>query len=231
MIQAPGLIDIPVKPTGNLTLSEMDELIADATREIQEFEEMKLKAAGATEAELRAEIAGIKEGLEGEENPQGKEIRKNLEMAEKEVKEIQEKASELEDEKKEQAGTVDKIAGNVKSKADGLAKSMQSSDVWLKKGSTGNLPIPILIDATGITVKNFTKPAKSTRILTADFGSEFSRIAAGIDPGSSYIVFFVMPSGISNLTILRKICSDHGVSVGFQPTEEGADIRLSPESA
>ncbi len=230
MIQSPGVLDIPVERPNNLTLAELEALIAEAKQKYIDFEELKQKTAGATDSQLKAEIQGIKDSLNADVDPRGKGLQAELEAAEKEVVEVEKEATKLEDEKEEIAGTVAEIKGEVDSKADGLAKALESSDIWLKIGDSDKTPLPIVVDGAGIDVLDFADPEKKTRHTAGSMITEFSKIMDQSDSATSYFVFFVKPSGIANLQQFRAIVQQSDFSLGYSPINEEVDVKLLVEN-
>lgn len=222
MLQRPGLLPIPIDLANDLTLGELDDLIAEATEKLRKFEWLKLEAAGATEAELRAEIAELEASLSSDENPEGKEIREELAAVEKEVEEVKKENSKKQEKRDMLAGEVEVLRGEVESKANDLAEAEESSQIWLHAGTSTRRPIIIEVDEEAGILRDFDDPDKKDEMTLA----QFATFVKQQDSTSSYFVFFVRPKGVLAFKVLRQLAVAEGFGVGYNAIGDDTDIMI-----
>jgi hypothetical protein len=225
MLEQPGLMKVPVEVPNNLTLGELDDLITEATDRIREFEILKLEMAGASESKLRAEIGELRAGLEGKEDPQGKELQEELESVQAKVASLEKKVSELEAEQEGVAGVAEELRGRVDSKADGLAKSKDASQIWLHPGKQEKVPVIIVVGQGGAEIRDFSNPEDIENVSPGAFRA----ILATSDKEASYFMFFIRPEGINVFRTLANMAQEEGFRVGYQALDAETEIRLIGE--
>jgi len=228
-LEQPGLLTSE-EPVPEISLDELKKRIAEGLETIRKVEELRIKAGGASEEDLRAQIAELKAGLTDKpESTNDKDVRVQVEEAEKEVEAKTKSVADLMVKKSELEGEVDKIKGLTTSKADGLAHAKNSSNIWLHKGE--NPLKPIILDVYGdrAVLRDLEDAAKAEEMNVDVLGAGVDRLISSHDKASSYFVFFVRPSGITLFKQVRQKVVEADYSVGFNAIDEETVIQIAPD--
>ena len=220
MLEQPGLMSIPVEKPNNLTLGDLDDLIRDAKKRIREFEMLKLEVVGVTDSSLRAEIGEMKASMQSEESPESLTLRSRLEALKTELEKLEKQNADLETSHNQAAGVAEQLQGSIDAKADDLAKSKETPQIWLHPGETDKEPVVVIVEEGGALVKGFA--GEREKVTTAEFRS----ILATTDKQSSYFLFFIRPSGVGAFRTMANLALDEGCTINHRALDEETEIQL-----
>lgn len=225
----PGLLPSAI-PVPDVSLEELKERIALGLEKIKEIEEIKLKASGKSEEDLKLRIAELREALAEEaEKSDDADARIQVEKTEAEMKEITNTVTELTIKKSELEGEAEKIRGQVESKANGIAEAENSSKIWLHRGASSLEPLLLDVREDKAILRRFSNPKASEEMAGADMLPAFNRLVQDSNKTSSYFVFLVRPKGIANFNQFRAMALGSGFSVGFHPIDGETEIDIAPD--
>lgn len=222
MLEQPGLMNVPVEQSNDLTIGDLDDLIRDAKKRIREFEVQKLEIVGMTESNLRAEIGELQAEMESEESAEAKTLRSRLEALRTEVEKAEQQTADLETEHNQALGVVEQVQGRIDAKADDLAKAKKVPQIWLEPGAVDRKPVVIIVEKNGAIVKNFSGDGQSRNVTARDFRS----VLAETDRNSSYLLFFIRPSGVRPFRTMANLALDEGYRISHRALDEKTEIHL-----
>lgn len=229
MLRPPSGGFVPAAPSETRSLEELAKLIETAIAKIRELAVGDLEAGGETVAGLEAAIERLEKELDQDGDPLRLALLRDVEAAAGELAVIRGQVAAAETARQVARAELAKVEAAVDTRAEFLRDNQDASQVWLRFNPTEKVPVILELSGSGAVLRDIRKADFRENIAAAALPGRVRELAGRHDRAGAYFVFFIRPSGIGHVPILREVLSEEGFSLGYRPLAEGAVIKIFTE--
>lgn len=229
MLRTPGGGNSPVDLSERRSLHELENLIESAIERIKDLATKDLLTGGESIDELKDEIARLQKELNTEGDPLRLALLRDVEAVALELARIRSNVNTTEAETQQSLVKLAELQAAYDARADFLQQNKEASQVWLRFNPTEKSPIILELSDSAAVLRDIRNPDFRETIAASAISARVLELAGRNDRSSSYFVFFIRPSGIEHVSLLRELLAKEGFSLGYRALAEDAVVKIYTE--